>query len=124
MNRRPPKSTRTDTLFPYTTLFRSHRPAEERRGVEGDGLEAEHPRPVRLGGAGLELEGQPAEHQREGDQGGADHAPEQALVPDPPDPAAAPDEALPEELAADGPGPQSRQEIGNASGRERVRRYV
>src|SRR3546814_17157568 len=23
--RRPPRSTRTDTLFPYTTLFRSHR---------------------------------------------------------------------------------------------------
>src|SRR3546814_21007166 len=23
MSRRPPKSTRTDTLFPYTTLFRS-----------------------------------------------------------------------------------------------------
>src|SRR3546814_5162915 len=23
MNRRPPRSTRTDTLFPYTTLFRS-----------------------------------------------------------------------------------------------------
>src|SRR3546814_10040228 len=29
MNRRPPSSTRTDTLFPYTTLFRS-------------GLDAEH----------------------------------------------------------------------------------
>src|SRR3546814_4420158 len=40
MIRRPPRSTRTDTLFPYTTLFRSgligdlrageqHRPAEE-----------------------------------------------------------------------------------------------
>src|SRR3546814_2568428 len=28
MIRRPPRSTRTDTLFPYTTLFRS-----ERRGV-------------------------------------------------------------------------------------------
>src|SRR3546814_18434593 len=28
MIRRPPRSTRTDTLFPYTTLFRS---AEERR---------------------------------------------------------------------------------------------
>src|SRR3546814_7772872 len=32
MIRRPPRSTRTDTLFPYTTLFRSHagpaRPAE------------------------------------------------------------------------------------------------
>src|SRR3546814_11448746 len=29
MIRRPPRSTRTDTLFPYTTLFRSplHRPA-------------------------------------------------------------------------------------------------
>src|SRR3546814_4425290 len=25
MNRRPPRSTRTDTLFPYTTLFRSDR---------------------------------------------------------------------------------------------------
>src|SRR3546814_6513900 len=25
MIRRPPRSTRTDTLFPYTTLFRSHR---------------------------------------------------------------------------------------------------
>src|SRR3546814_18638447 len=27
MIRRPPRSTRTDTLFPYTTLFRSHLPA-------------------------------------------------------------------------------------------------
>src|SRR3546814_20433653 len=27
MLRRPPRSTRTDTLFPYTTLFRSDRPA-------------------------------------------------------------------------------------------------
>src|SRR3546814_4434090 len=26
MIRRPPRSTRTDTLFPYTTLFRSMRP--------------------------------------------------------------------------------------------------
>src|SRR3546814_69620 len=29
MIRRPPRSTRTDTLFPYTTLFRSHRGARE-----------------------------------------------------------------------------------------------
>src|SRR3546814_19962867 len=28
MIRRPPRSTRTDTLFPYTTLFRSHREIE------------------------------------------------------------------------------------------------
>src|SRR3546814_9696918 len=25
MKRRPPRSTRTDTLFPYTTLFRAHK---------------------------------------------------------------------------------------------------
>src|SRR3546814_14693429 len=32
MIRRPPSSTRTDTLFPYTTLFRSQR-GTENRGV-------------------------------------------------------------------------------------------
>src|SRR3546814_1155039 len=32
MIRRPPRSTRTDTLFPYTTLFRSRR-AAGRRGA-------------------------------------------------------------------------------------------
>src|SRR3546814_6046744 len=32
MIRRPPRSTRTDTLFPYTTLFRSER-AFHRRGT-------------------------------------------------------------------------------------------
>src|SRR3546814_7896976 len=29
MIRRPPRSTRTDTLFPYTTLFRSHFAGED-----------------------------------------------------------------------------------------------
>src|SRR3546814_9054154 len=29
MIRRPPRSTRTDTLFPYTTLFRSRHPEAE-----------------------------------------------------------------------------------------------
>src|SRR3546814_20765340 len=35
MIRRPPRSTRTDTLFPYTTLFRSlgHRGSEHGEGV-------------------------------------------------------------------------------------------
>src|SRR3546814_7314563 len=33
MIRRPPRSTRTDTLFPYTTLFRSHR--QDRSRAEG-----------------------------------------------------------------------------------------
>src|SRR3546814_3647595 len=32
MIRRPPRSTRTDTLFPYTTLFRSQRHMRPRRG--------------------------------------------------------------------------------------------
>src|SRR3546814_7357507 len=31
MIRRPPRSTRTDTLFPYTTLFRSRRRLTQRR---------------------------------------------------------------------------------------------
>src|SRR3546814_17325421 len=35
MIRRPPRSTRTDTLFPYTTLFRSA--ARRRRGPVGEG---------------------------------------------------------------------------------------
>src|SRR3546814_3312217 len=35
MIRRPPRSTRTDTLFPYTTLFRSHE-----RAVDGGAARA------------------------------------------------------------------------------------
>src|SRR3546814_3593890 len=31
MRRRPPRSTRTDTLFPYTTLFRSYVPRRPER---------------------------------------------------------------------------------------------
>src|SRR3546814_8469159 len=33
MIRRPPRSTRTDTLFPYTTLFRSERPGRQDRRI-------------------------------------------------------------------------------------------
>src|SRR3546814_18718840 len=35
MLRRPPRSTRTDTLFPYTTLFRSPESGVARRRVAG-----------------------------------------------------------------------------------------
>src|SRR3546814_13981530 len=41
MKRQPPRTTRTDTLFPYTTLFRSGKRGEddgEIRGRAGDGL--------------------------------------------------------------------------------------
>src|SRR3546814_4015335 len=36
MIRRPPRSTRTDTLFPYTTLFRSIQDQVAGRGRRGD----------------------------------------------------------------------------------------
>src|SRR3546814_1649112 len=45
MLRRPPRSTRTDTLFPYTTLFRSLEPQDKigsaASRMEAHGLEAE-----------------------------------------------------------------------------------
>src|SRR3546814_13735394 len=41
MIRRPPRSTRTDTLFPYTTLFRSARNVELFVEVKGAELIAE-----------------------------------------------------------------------------------
>src|SRR3546814_12733585 len=37
MIRRPPRSTRTDTLFPYTTLFRSPRAAAKAAGTGTSG---------------------------------------------------------------------------------------
>src|SRR3546814_13495404 len=47
MIRRPPRSTRTDTLFPYTTLFRSQheRPEQQQRGAQAAARRA-----IRLGG--------------------------------------------------------------------------
>src|SRR3546814_7235530 len=40
MIRRPPRSTRTDTLFPYTTLFRSERQAID-FALEGGAIETD-----------------------------------------------------------------------------------
>src|SRR3546814_5555050 len=39
MSRRPPRSTRTDTLFPYTTLFRSTEGLQRLGEVVADGLQ-------------------------------------------------------------------------------------
>src|SRR3546814_3893163 len=44
MIRRPPRSTRTDTLFPYTTLFRSPASTTGRRG-RGRGPRIDRPCP-------------------------------------------------------------------------------
>src|SRR3546814_10465680 len=55
MIRRPPRSTRTDTLFPYTTLFRS-RAGGGGLGHEGSGLAREDGRLIAedaLGEAGV-----------------------------------------------------------------------
>src|SRR3546814_20299801 len=49
MIRRPPRSTRTDTLFPYTTLFRSRGIAAPRRPGALCG-EARRPEPAAHGG--------------------------------------------------------------------------
>src|SRR3546814_6550778 len=55
MIRRPPRSTRTDTLFPYTTLFRSHlgqpvpglrRPGAQAAGARLPGRRAAGRRPA------------------------------------------------------------------------------
>src|SRR3546814_5806052 len=66
MIRRPPRSTRTDTLFPYTTLCRSpdHLSRGRRRPLRGQGAV-----PLQLGrdgqGGGTGLGGSPAQHIRQ-----------------------------------------------------------
>src|SRR3546814_21085263 len=43
MIRRPPRSTRTDTLFPYTTLFRSRRDGADAAPLGVSGRRKSHP---------------------------------------------------------------------------------
>src|SRR3546814_8976412 len=43
MRRRPPLATRTDTLFPYTTLFRSRQCIRPRGGLVGEDVVAAQP---------------------------------------------------------------------------------
>src|SRR3546814_18035353 len=78
MIRRPPRSTRTDTLFPYTTLFRSRtvrmqvvRDFFERKTVRR--TEREDQRVVERGGLQLEVE-LPAEALAQRQAPGAHHA--------------------------------------------------
>src|SRR3546814_18866067 len=67
MIRRPPRSTRTDTLFPYTTLFRSAlRSAGERQddppgAATHDAAEGDRGNPD-----GALVGGHPGDHQRAG----------------------------------------------------------
>src|SRR3546814_1656373 len=65
MTRRPPRSTRTDTLFPYTTLFRSGGHLREAaRQCRGQGLSrpCPPPRPPHGGGRRSALHGEDRPH--------------------------------------------------------------
>src|SRR3546814_17577639 len=53
MIRRPPRSTRTDTLFPYTTLFRSTR---FEAALNADGRRGHFVAELRLSGEGPQLQ--------------------------------------------------------------------
>src|SRR3546814_1293161 len=80
MIRRPPRSTRTDTLFPYTTLFRSaaRQPVEaeadteaeavqqDRRGHEAEAVGEARGRGGHLGAVGDAVEHGKAARQRHG----------------------------------------------------------
>src|SRR3546814_1854704 len=70
MIRRPPRSTRTDTLFPYTTLFdnRHPRPSRGRRILSSIQSDAFQRRAAAFVGGLLAAAGQ-----RAGDQETADH---------------------------------------------------
>src|SRR3546814_6564793 len=71
MIRRPPRSTRTDTLFPYTTLFRSRRLVLTFTGRVGDDVVRALPVGVilRVGVGGIGCAARP-EHGR---RGGLEH---------------------------------------------------
>src|SRR3546814_2036768 len=63
MRRRPPRSTRTDTLFPYTTLFRSDRRPlsvrQRRCPLSGPAPWTTQPLPTAVGSAGVSAGNQP-----------------------------------------------------------------
>src|SRR3546814_8112703 len=68
MIRRPPRSTRTDTLLPYTTLFRSG--SEQDLQEAGSRVQARHQGHRRCGQG---QEGDGHRRAREGRRGGDDH---------------------------------------------------
>src|SRR3546814_9308086 len=68
MRRRPPRSTRTDTLFPYTTLFRSDLPRQSDAGAPAVADPGAAFRP--LAGVVARNHGRNAGARRGGDDGG------------------------------------------------------
>src|SRR3546814_19944763 len=116
MIRRPPRSTRTDTLFPYTTLFRSHRLDAARDRHRQVGVDAGH-----VTECAVDL------HMADGGAVGGRNALQRADLVDhqpldvagrPRDrPAAAPPQVVEAGMRA------ARHEIGRATCRERVYQY-
>src|SRR3546814_15246494 len=103
MIRRPPRSTRTDTLFPYTTLFRSGRHLEVVEAGDTQALWHGDTKPLAL------------EKSAEGDiivvaEHGVDVGP--------------PRDDLAQQLTADLDRGRGLGQIGRASCRERVCQYV
>src|SRR3546814_15534738 len=70
MIRRPPRSTRTDTLFPYTTLFRSEakHTADEQREQRPRQAQIDHDSPL----YGIAAAQKHVDHLRGGKRGGTD----------------------------------------------------
>src|SRR3546814_15869978 len=88
MIRRPPRSTRTDTLFPYTTLFRSltePHEGEHRKGGAGlDQLEVAGNRPQPRRNEAAADDTDDGQHQRDDKRASAGHRrPEGDALDDP-----------------------------------------
>src|SRR3546814_19999831 len=81
MRRRPPRSTRTDTRFPYTTLFRSagEGSLSDLRSRDRDAVETAN----RVYPGEIQPTGRPAEQQAPGDD--ADHQPKHSAGIDAPE---------------------------------------
>src|SRR3546814_18386454 len=73
MIRRPPRSTRTDTRFPYTTPFRSPEPRARRADAQSrdpaDGIEKGHDHRRRAAGGAVEKMRDDQKKERQHDQG-------------------------------------------------------
>src|SRR3546814_15037054 len=104
MTRRPPRSTRTDTLFPYTTLFRSW---SSDQSAEGAAVIEQRAR--RGFGAALGQDCGPGSRNADALQRGAELRFWQVDIA---------------HILAARPGKGRRIEIGRASCRERVCQYV
>src|SRR3546814_12220170 len=104
MIRRPPKSTRTDTLFPYTTLFRSIAGHSERRTDQHESHEDVAAKASAAHGQGLNVILCVGETEAQRDAGDAERVVADQLLA-----------SLPENAAA---------EIGRAACRERGGKYV